>query len=145
MGFENDFKALIGEPTQAGFRNTTALAEKAGVSQASLSQYLSGKRASLSLKTVSKVLDTIGVSLPKQDSFSREICFVDAKTVEAGEDLEPPLSEDYFAIPLVDEVGAGAGYIPQEKELSWLRKLFYALIGTGMLVLVGIVIKKFFY
>ena len=31
MGFENDFKALIGEPTQAGFRNTTALAEKAGV------------------------------------------------------------------------------------------------------------------
>lgn len=120
MGFEDDFKTLISEPTKAGFKHTTDLAEKTGVSQASLSQYLSGKRESLSLKTVSKILDALGITLPKQDSFSREICFIDAKTVEAGEDLEPPASEDYFAVPLVDEVGAGSGYIPQEKLKSWL-------------------------
>lgn len=69
-----------------------------------------------------KMLDLLGAKLlePKATE-PKEVCFIDAKTVEAGEDLEPPVSEDYFAVPLVDEVGAGSGYIPQEKLKSWLK------------------------
>lgn len=50
----------------------------------------------------------------------REICFVDAEIVKAGKDLPPPEAENYFAVPLVDEVGAGPGYLPQEKLKNWL-------------------------
>ena len=120
MGFEQDFRKMIAVATQTKFRNATALAETAGVSQASLSQFISGKRKSLSLESVSKLLDTIGLSLSSSPELAREVCFVDTKVVPSGEGLSSPPAEDYFAVPLVEEVGAGPGQIPQDKLLSWL-------------------------
>lgn len=49
----------------------------------------------------------------------RDVCFVDARLVPAGEGQRPPEAEDYLAVPLVDEVGAGPGIIPQGDLLSW--------------------------
>lgn len=50
---------------------------------------------------------------------AREICFINAKVVPTGEGQDPPQAEDYMAVPLVEEVGAGPGIIPQGELLSW--------------------------
>ena len=50
---------------------------------------------------------------------SRDVCFVDAKIVPAGEHATPPQAIDYIAAPLVGEAGAGPGYLPQNEIKSW--------------------------
>ena len=47
------------------------------------------------------------------------MCFVNARIVPAGERVSPPQAEDYIAAPLVGEVGAGPGYVPQNEVQSW--------------------------
>lgn len=49
----------------------------------------------------------------------RDVCFVDARIVPAGDGQNAPTAEDYLAVPLVEEVGAGPGIIPQGELLSW--------------------------
>lgn len=72
------------------------------------------------LAEISPVLDLLGVTptVPSTDA-GRDVCFVDAKVVPAGEGAEPPQAEDYLAAPLVGEVGAGPGYLPEEDIKSW--------------------------
>lgn len=50
---------------------------------------------------------------------SKDVCFIDARVAPAGERLLPPPNEDYLAVPLVEEVGAGPGIIPQHELISW--------------------------
>lgn len=67
-------------------------------------------------------LEKLGVDLvfPKKNAAAgKEVCFVNAKVVPGGEGVEPPEAEDYLAAPMVGEVGAGPGYIPQEYVKSW--------------------------
>lgn len=49
----------------------------------------------------------------------RDVCFVNARIAPIGEGIAPPQSEDYIAAPMVGEVGAGLGYIPQDEVKSW--------------------------
>lgn len=125
MGFETDFKKLISEALSSGrFKNLTELAEASGLNQSSLSMYVSGTRQSLKLESVAKVIDTLGsklsgLSAPSTDT-TREICFVDAKVVKSGEGLPPPVPEHYAAVPLVGEVGAGPGMVPEDKLEGWV-------------------------
>lgn len=51
---------------------------------------------------------------------TKEVCFVDAKVSPSGEFLPPPTTEDYIAVPLVGEVGAGPGMVDQEELISWV-------------------------
>ena len=123
MGFEEDFKTLVKEASEKMFRNATELAEKAGVSQAAVSQLLSGKRKGLQLESVGKLLDAIGTSVmprPWEQEQTREICFVDAKIAPSGRALPLPDAELYVAVPLADEAGAGPGMLPQEEFKSWV-------------------------
>ena len=122
MGFEQDFKQLVREASEKVCKNATELAEKAGVSQAALSQLLSGKRKGLQLESVGKLLDAIGVSLtrPWEREQTREVCLVDAKIVRAGEHGPPIIPEEYVAVPLVSEAGAGPGIVPQDEFKSWV-------------------------
>lgn len=55
-----------------------------------------------------------------RESTAREVCFIDAKVVAAGQNAGKPDSEDYLAVPLVGEVGAGPGMIDQNELLSWV-------------------------
>lgn len=73
-----------------------------------------------SLRVLEPVLDRIGVrfSVPSAEA-GRDVCFVNAKIVPAGELASPPSAEDYMAAPMVGEVGAGPGYIPEEDVKSW--------------------------
>lgn len=96
------------------------LAESLDMSPPTISRWLAGTR-SPSVTEAAKVLDMIGarVIIPSQQEAGRDVCFVDARVVPAGQGQEPPVMEDYLAVPLVEEVGAGPGLIPQGELLSW--------------------------
>ena len=92
------------------------LDEKSGL----LNKWLKGQRVP-SLSAVAPVLAELGVelSIPGQSETGRDVCWVDPKVVPAGDGLPPPKQEDYLAVPLVEEVGAGPGIIPQGDLKSW--------------------------
>lgn len=73
-----------------------------------------------SLRVLEPILEQLGVnfSTPELDA-GRSVCFVNAKVVPAGQLASPPEAEDYMAAPLVGEVGAGPGYIPEDDIKSW--------------------------
>ena len=107
-----------------------ALSEAAGVSQANISQWLSGKR-NPRLGEISPILDLLEASIvmpnSKPKELTKEVCFVDAQVVPVGDRLAPPQAEDYLAAPLVGEVGAGHGYIAQDDVLNWFLVYRHAL------------------
>lgn len=100
------------------FRTAKALSEATGVSAANISRWRKGRAPRIS--EVAPILEIMGVEmkLPTAEA-SKEVCFVNAKVVPAGEHVRPPQSEDYIAAPLVGEVGAGPGYVAQEGVKSW--------------------------
>ena len=57
---------------------------------------------------------------PHERKAEREVCFVDARMAQAGDGAPPPQAENYLAVPLVGEVGAGPGIIPRDEILSWV-------------------------
>lgn len=120
MGIISDIKTLLENATVSG-KSLNKVVTEAGADYASVHKWLHGKQASLNLNTVARILDHMGASitLPSRSPCARDVCFVDAKTVPAGTGQEPPAVEDYLAVPLVEEVGAGPGLIPQGELLSW--------------------------
>lgn len=113
------------------FGTAKALSEASGVSPANISHWLAGKR-NPGLSEIARILDLLNVSLVLPDEVhpvptTKEVCFVDAQYVPAGEHVEPPQAEDYLAAPLVGEVGAGPGYLDQEQVLSWFLVYRHAL------------------
>lgn len=102
------------------------LAREADVQQGSLSRFLKGTQATLSGEAFIKLVSYLGgnIQLPgdapaPSAEAGRDVCFVDAKVVPTGDYVAPPQAEDYIAAPLVGEVGAGPGYLPQEEVKSW--------------------------
>lgn len=116
LRFAND----LTNGTHSRFRTKAELAEFAGISPSQVKKY----QTASDMKNIEKFfafLDKLGVNLdfepnPEPD---RDVCFVNAKIAPIGEGIEPPQSEDYIAAPMVGEVGAGLGYIPQDEVKSW--------------------------
>lgn len=102
------------------YGSASALSRASGVSVANISRWINNKQAPR-LTDLAPIMDLLGV-LPKEpnEDSGKDVCFVNAKLVPAAEDTyEPPQAEDYLAAPMVGEVGAGPGYIPQEEIKSW--------------------------
>lgn len=99
--------------------NVSQAARALGVSVPTLHTWIRGDRKP-SLEKLSPILDALGaqISLPS-DNLCKDVCFISPRLVPAGEHATPPKAEDYIAAPLVGEVGAGAGYIPQEGIQAW--------------------------
>ncbi len=112
-----------------------------GVANMTLKQWLDGTRVP-NLENLSPVFEKLGISFrkPSDHDVSRDVCWVNAKVMPAGEYVAPPVAEDYIAAPLVGEVGAGPGYLPQESVESWF--LVYrnvpAIMGRRNLIAVEI-------
>lgn len=91
------------------------------------------KERTPSMSSLSPILERLGVALnfpqsaPPSPTTTKDVCFVDAKIVPAGEHIAPPQAEAYLAAPLVGEVGAGPGYLDQEQVISWFLVYRYAL------------------
>ena len=101
------------------YGSAAALSRATGVSTANLSRWINGKQIPR-LNEISPIMAILGVAPqgpnPEPD---KDVCFVNAKIAPIGEGIEPPQSEDYIAAPMVGEVGAGLGYIPQDEVKSW--------------------------
>lgn len=99
--------------------NVSKAAAAFGISNPTLSTWLAGTRRPTLVK-LAPVLNILGakISLPESDPPSKEICFVHARVVENMDD-PPIVPEDYIAAPLMGEVGAGTGYVPQEQIDGW--------------------------
>ena len=105
---------------KAKYGTAKALADASGVDPANISRWTRGKR-SPKLEDIAPIFDVMQakIVLPDEEDPARDICFVDARAVPAGANQPPPEVEDYLAVPLVEEVGAGPGLIPQGELLSW--------------------------
>lgn len=119
MKFEQEFRNAIKNAIGTTYRTLNDLADASGVNQSSLSLFISGKRKGLQLESVARLVDALGLKLTSSHEEAKEVCFVNAKLAPIAEGQEPPQAEDYMAVPLVAEVGAGAGYIQQGELLSW--------------------------
>ena len=82
--------------------NVASAARALEISVPTLHTWLKGSRVP-SFSKMAPLLEKIGAYIvgPDETDVSREVCFVDARTVPAGEDLAPPPDEDYLAVPLV--------------------------------------------
>lgn len=101
------------------YGSAAALSRATGVSTANLSRWINGKQTPR-LDEISPIMGVLGIAPqgPNPEP-TRNVCFVNARIVPAGENVSPPEAEDYIAAPMVGEVGAGPGYIPQDKVESW--------------------------
>lgn len=100
------------------------IARETGIQQASISRLLKASQTingDALVKLVHWLDGEIVLTKPKTAvvEASRDVCFVNAKVVPAGEYAAPPRAEDYIAAPLVGEVGAGPGYLPDDEIKSW--------------------------
>ncbi|WCB45063.1 LexA family transcriptional regulator [Nitratidesulfovibrio vulgaris] len=122
MSFQEEIVRALREFARTKFGgNHRAAAEALGVNPVTFWRWMTGERTP-KFELLGKAMDALGatVSLPGDtNASSREVCWVDAKVVAAGEGLLAPDQEDYYAVPLVDEAGAGPGIIPQGQLLSW--------------------------
>ena len=116
--FENSILGILDAAVER-FKTAKALSEATGVSAANISRWRKGRAPRTS--EIAPILEIMGASLTLPDTVepAKEVCFVNAKVMPAGEHIAPPQSEQYIAAPLVGEVGAGPGYFAQEEVESW--------------------------
>ena len=100
------------------YGTAAALSQATGVSTANISRWRKGRTPRVG--EIAPILEVMGASLAlPADEPAKEVCFVHARVVSAGEHVAPPQSEEYIAAPVVGEVGAGPGYLPEEDIKSW--------------------------
>ncbi len=91
--------------------------------------------------TVLNSLENLGFKLiPPDEGTAGEVCFVNAKIAQPGEGAALPQAEDYLAIPIVGEAGAGPGMIPPDEVESWvlMHRDHHAVVRRSNLVAVRI-------
>lgn len=113
-------RAILREYVDNVHNGVKSRAAKAlNLSPMTLNQWLDGRRVP-NLENLSPVFEKLNITfaVPQTDA-SRDVCFVNAKVVPAGQYVAPPIAEDYIAAPMVGEVGAGPGYLPEESVKSW--------------------------
>lgn len=119
MSIYEKFLTELKRLSEEQFPNAHQLAKHLEVEPNLITRWLNRERVP-KLDKVSEICERLGITLklPLEDA-TREVCFVNAKVVNAGEGAPPVVPEDYLAVPLVEEVGAGPGVIPQGELKSW--------------------------
>jgi len=122
MNLKDTTKKVLADFLASHKGNARAAADALGVNHVTFWSWAKGTRTP-ALAQISEVFERLGVrvcppGLPEETT--REVCFVDARIVEAGAGAPPPETESYLAVPLVGEVGAGPGLIPREEIMSWV-------------------------
>lgn len=97
------------------------LMRRANAQKASWYKLLQGK--GVRSESLFEWLENLGFQLVTPDETnkdqSRDVCFVNSRIVNA-EDGGPPIApEDYLAVPLIAEAGAGPGIVPANHRESW--------------------------
>lgn len=120
-----DFFEILRTKLKATGIAQSQIARAAGIQQASLSRFISGAQETVGGDALVRLVKWLGgeIRLTKSETVptevDRDVCFVNAKVVPAGEYVAPPVAEDYIAAPMVGEVGAGPGYLSEGDVKSW--------------------------
>ncbi|EHJ49550.1 Peptidase S24/S26A/S26B, conserved region [Solidesulfovibrio carbinoliphilus subsp. oakridgensis] len=118
MPFLDEIQALLDR-----YRgNQSELVRLTGVPQSTLNRLFKGT-GSPKADILAKILDAVGAKLVlpgERPETTRDVCWVDAKIVSAGDGQPLPPSENYFAVPLVGEAGAGPGVMSDDVIKSWV-------------------------
>ncbi len=75
------------------------------------------------IKTVTAMLEAVGARIAwpgEEPEMTRDVCWVDSKVVRAGKGQALPPAENYLAVPLVGETGAGPGVMSDDQIKSWV-------------------------
>lgn len=96
--------------------NLVRAAEDFKIPYITLYSWVSGKRRP-SLAKVAPILDILGAKIVLPNFSKKEVKLVKAYIADAT--LPPPQDEDYLAIPILGEVGAGPGYMPDIHIEDW--------------------------
>lgn len=124
MSFYEDFLKELKSAAYDKFKNPRRLADFLGVEPNLITRWLNRDRIPKADK-MGEVIDALGARLvfPDQDererARTREVAFVNAKIVNAEHNAPPVIPEDYLAVPLVSEAGAGPGIVPTSEHESW--------------------------
>lgn len=114
--------AKIRSWTEASGLTQGKLADLSGLDQSQVSRFFNGKK--INSTALFQLLDAIGAIIvfpdDTQQDTAKEVCFVDAKAVNAPGGVRPADS-DYVAVPLASEaVAAGPGIMPQDAIKGWV-------------------------
>ena len=139
----NGLTNLVGDGRR--FKNNSELARHCDVEPIFTHRYLQGPKRGLG--AIGSVLDSLGAKLvfpdeAKEDSTVRDICFIDTRIAASAVSIPPPDAEDYVAVPMVGEVGAGAGMIDQGEILSWVLVHIHSLAVHNRSNLLAVEIGK---
>ena len=121
MNFYKSFMTALEKAAYTTFKNPTQLARHLGEEPNLITRWLNGSRVPKADK-MGEVLDALGARLmfPGDDApTGRGVQFVNAKVVNADEGAPSIIPDDYLAVPLVSEAGAGPGIVPVSEHESW--------------------------
>ena len=118
MNIHEEFLKILDKALQK-YGSANKLAKILNVAPNKITRWKNRERVP-NLSSIQALVDITGAKLSLNDEeASKDVCFVDAELVPASENAIPPKSEDYIAAPLVGEVGAGPGYLPEDEVKSW--------------------------
>lgn len=116
----------------------TSAAEFLGLPYITLKQWIDGKRIPR-LDALSPVFEKLGITFtsPKSTS-SKDVQFIQAHVIDVNHSETPPHAEDYVAAPILGEVGAGPGIVPEEELQGWFMVHRSVIGGRGLHNLVAV-------
>lgn len=116
----------------------TAAAEFLKLPYITLKQWIDGKRIPR-LDALSPVFEILGVTFTTpQISASKEVQFLKAHIIDTSSSEQPPHEEDFIAAPIVGEVGAGPGIVPEEELKGWFMVHRSIIGGRGLHNLIAV-------
>lgn len=133
--FESALKALKKGIDTRYQGNLVRAAEDFKISYQTLYSWVTGKRRP-SLSKLAPILDILGAEITLPNYPRREIKLVKAYIVDAS--LPPPQEDDYLATPILGEVGAGPGIIPDDELMGWFMVHRSVIKGRGLHNLIAV-------
>ena len=119
MIFSEYVKKILSDFLEKHDGNKKAAADALGISHVNLWNWVTGRRKP-SIDQLSIIFEKMNIAFDNQQSANiSDVCFVNAKLSPTADGHPPPDAEDYMAVPLAAEVGAGPGIIQQGELLSW--------------------------
>ncbi len=122
MKFQNSALAVLRDYADREHGgDVKATAKDLGVEHVTLWHWLRGSRRP-NLSQLAKAMDVLGVGIssPKANVTTQEVCFTTLHTVPGGDNAPPPHAKDYLAVPMVAEASAGPGVIPPSQIENWM-------------------------
>ncbi len=101
--------------------NQSAMARRAKIPHDQVRSFFTGRN--VGIKTVTAMLEAVGARIAwpgEEPEMTRDVCWVDSKVVRAGKGQALPPAENYLAVPLVGETGAGPGVMSDDQIKSWV-------------------------